>query len=171
MHPSFSVLLACSVSKNLYLFVVHSVIKLFHVCDSLQYIGPECEHEVNLDARSKAGLIAAVASGDITPSLFDKVAAVLEKEMAGDMLPRFISSPFWRAVVEPLRKEQSDGSGGRGKRSASEERSIAKAALVRVRAVTALRCPLWPAWCVGVCFLFRIILKALASRALQSSFE
>ena len=114
----------------------------------LQYIGPDCELEVNLDARSKAALIAAVASGHTEPSLFDKVASVLEKEMAGDMLPRFIASPFWRAVVEPLRKSSGDGVGNGRKRSASEERTQGRLSLLRVRVYFAFRL-----WAQGVVFV------------------
>jgi Regulator of G protein signaling domain len=67
--------------------------------DILQYIGPNCELEVNLDAASKAMLVAKVASNEADISMFDKLQAVLEKEMAGDLLPRFVKSPAWAALL------------------------------------------------------------------------
>jgi hypothetical protein len=65
----------------------------------LQYIGPNCELEVNLDAASKAALVARVAANEADVSMFDKLQAVLEKEMAGDLLPRFVKSPAWAALL------------------------------------------------------------------------
>lgn len=38
-------------------------------------------------------------SGDVDSSMFDKLAATLEKEMGGDILPRFAKSPAWDALV------------------------------------------------------------------------
>jgi hypothetical protein len=64
-----------------------------------QFIGPECELEVSLDAQSKSALVAKVTSNDFPPDLFDSVVVTVEKELAGDVLPRFVKSAAWRALL------------------------------------------------------------------------
>lgn len=70
----------------------------------LQYFGPDAQLEVNLDEKSKAALALTVASGEITHTLFEPMIARAEKEMAGDILPRFIKSPAWRTLCDPSRQ-------------------------------------------------------------------
>lgn len=48
---------------------------------------------------SKAALIAAATKNALTTTTFDTCEAMLEKEMAGDILPRYIKSPAWQAVL------------------------------------------------------------------------
>ena len=63
---------------------------------SLQFLAPQCEQEINIDAASKASLLARITSGDVPADTFDRLLAIIEKELAGDVMPRFVSSKYWK---------------------------------------------------------------------------
>lgn len=65
----------------------------------VQFLGPECEMEVNIDAKSAGALGARIACGDVSVDMYDALIATVEKEMAGDALPRFVKSDVWKALV------------------------------------------------------------------------
>ncbi len=67
-----------------------------------QFILPGCEHEVNLDAASIATLKAQLEAGDVPATAFDKLYAAIEKELAGDVMPRFVTSALWTSVCHPV---------------------------------------------------------------------
>jgi hypothetical protein len=69
----------------------------------VQHFLDDCPHEVSVPSALKV----AVLSSDVRPGMFDDVQAVLEKEMAGDILPRFIKSPAWTAVLHPVSPPQT----------------------------------------------------------------
>ncbi len=69
------------------------------VAPLLQFLGPACELEVNLDAKSTAALQARLDAGDIDADMFNHVVATAEKELAGDAMPRFVKSPQWQRVL------------------------------------------------------------------------
>lgn len=71
---------------------------------TLQYFTPGSGTEVNIDGATRAALSARIASGYADPHMFDSVAEVCEKELAGDVMPKFVKSGEWRALcgMDPL---------------------------------------------------------------------
>jgi hypothetical protein len=67
-----------------------------------KYIGPCAVMEVNVDPGTKADILDGLSSGFLPPTVCDKWQATLEKEMAGDIMPRFVASPAWKSRTQPL---------------------------------------------------------------------
>lgn len=66
-----------------------------------KYIGPAAVMEVNVDPRTKADVLDGLSAGFLPATVCDKWQATLEKEMAGDIMPRFVASAAWKALTQP----------------------------------------------------------------------